>query len=57
MTGDSIQELYAGAGQYGVSLINNVVEDALKKKQRIIWYPDPSADPRLGLVLYRLQSL
>jgi hypothetical protein len=56
-TGQTIQDVYAGAGQYGTGFVDSLIERAVKNNQAIIWYEDPAAAPELGLLLYRLQGL
>lgn len=56
-TGQTRQELFSGAGQYGAGFVLDLAEKAFKNKQKIIWYDHPNADPTLGLLLYRLESL
>jgi hypothetical protein len=56
-TGQTEQELYSGAHQYGMAFIHDLVEQALKEDKKIVWYDDPDQDPLLGLQLYRLESL
>jgi hypothetical protein len=55
-TGQTLKELYEGAGQYSTTFIHDLVKQALENNKKLVWIPDPKSPPLSGLLLYRFED-
>lgn len=56
-TGQDLQDLLAGEQQYGPGYIDDLVDQALKEKKKIVFVPELTDGEDLGLGKYELQPL
>lgn len=60
MTGQDLQdlqELLSGEQQYGPAYIDDLVNQALKEKKKIVFVPEKTDGEELGMGTYELQPL